>query len=403
MTNDTGVFYEEAGSDFFAIRNLVKEKLSFTERHEIAIAHTRHPEFYAALQEAFSSPIALEDMGDRMVYRLEGRFWVYFVKPGSYDDDEAVGGDSGVKPAAPTAEEVVGDQAEMSSEAAVNWSFGAVFLPRDGSGLEDLQTLMNIAQQLKPRCSLGGRKRITQLVSSQGGISNVDVWVPHTELTKIELDLYPDIDIDALAREYVESDESILILEGVPGVGKTTFLRYLCLQTKLADKRCYYIKDPAVLTSDAFWADYGTDEDNLLILDDITVTLHDRESSDDKTFVDRLLSASDNIFSSSPKIVITTNTDITKVDPAITRSGRCYDLITLNPLSQEQAQAAWATIAQKDAGDYPLADKGTDVLQSDFVREWTERTNSATPRTYRKNNQRSTPLARRAAGFATPN
>ena len=163
-------------------------------------------------------------------------------------------------------------------------------------------------------------------------------------------ELYPDIDVKLLNKEFVKSSDSILVLYGVPGVGKTTFLKYILDSGSY--KNALYIKDINVLRDSSFWCGIVGNNYGVIILDDLDFALNPRQSGSDSDFVSNLLSYSDGIFEQRSKIIITTNQPINQMDEALIRPGRCFDFLTLEPLTQEQAWGFWTDILERPISQY---------------------------------------------------
>jgi len=155
----------------------------------------------------------------------------------------------------------------------------------------------------------------------------------------IDPNLYPNIDSTMLVEDYQASSESLLVLAGEPGVGKTTFIKLL-LRQYLGDT-VGYVNSEDILLADAFWHAVTFGEFHALVLDDINVDLLNRETEKGKKFLSHLLSYSDGLFEGRAKIIITTNQQLVTVDPALTRDGRCFDFIYLEPLMYEYALNLW--------------------------------------------------------------
>ncbi len=163
-------------------------------------------------------------------------------------------------------------------------------------------------------------------------------------------ELYPDIDVKLLNDEFQKSTDSILVLYGPPGVGKTTFLKYMLDVGSYSD--IIYVKDMDVMRSGSFWCKMVGGSAGLLILDDLDFALGPRRDDRGSTFVSNLLSYSDGVFNQSSKIVITTNQQIDQMDSALMRPGRCFDFLTLQPLTQKQAQTFWVDILKRPISEY---------------------------------------------------
>ena len=154
---------------------------------------------------------------------------------------------------------------------------------------------------------------------------------------------YPDIaDIDDWINEYIDSSEQILVLYGPPGTGKTRLIREICHEIS---KRCedntgnfMYTVDKHVLDNDyLFTTLLSNDSQHALILEDLDQHLGTRKSGND--VMTRLLTGSDGFISNpNKKIIITTNLiNISHIDEALLRPGRCYDCMNVRPLTLEQS------------------------------------------------------------------
>jgi len=186
---------------------------------------------------------------------------------------------------------------------------------------------------------------ISYLYHSQSkGFSKNKLYIEKEHLQPIYPELYPDIDIQKLLNSYSHARESILMLYGAPGVGKTTFIKFL-----LAVGGCIsmaYVKDPKVMNMGEMWNNLTSEDYDFVIFDDLDTGLAPRSKADENnTFMTQLLSFSDGIFhSNKTKIIITTNQKVQEIDGALVRPGRCFDFIHLQPLDRERALFAWTKI-----------------------------------------------------------
>lgn len=177
------------------------------------------------------------------------------------------------------------------------------------------------------------------------------IEIRNTKGIQIFDELYPDINITELSKAFKNSNESILILYGMPGVGKTTFLKHL-IQTRQY-KKIAYIKDVDAMISGEFWAEISSRIYDLIIFDDLDFAIGPRkEGNKYASFVSNLLSYSDGIFNHSTKIIITTNQTIDNIDEALVRPGRCFDFLELKPLISEQALFIWTDILKMENKDF---------------------------------------------------
>lgn len=192
-------------------------------------------------------------------------------------------------------------------------------------------------------------ERIYQLFSQTfNGIPSSIEWVYNQKGDKISLPLsldnqpikefYPFLgekSLDQYYDEFMLSRASILILIGPPGTGKTTFLRGLISHTQSNALVSYDVK---VLEDDDFFAGFISDEDSqLLVLEDSDSFLRPRKEGNH--LIMRFLNMGDGLVSGhGKKIIFTTNLpSIKEIDPALIRPGRCFDIITFDTLTAEQA------------------------------------------------------------------
>lgn len=175
---------------------------------------------------------------------------------------------------------------------------------------------------------------------------------------------YPFIDggLRAYFNEYMTSQAPILLLMGEPGTGKTTFIRHLINEHNLETVVTY---DEKVMEADYFYCQFLTDESKkLMVIEDADLLLRSREEGSNKT-MNKLLNVSQGIIQlGAKKIVFSTNIEnLNKVDPALVRPGRCFDVLEFRKLSFAEAQ-----VASKAAGLPDLEDNKEYALSEIFNR-----------------------------------
>lgn len=174
---------------------------------------------------------------------------------------------------------------------------------------------------------------------SQGmSYSNIPLEKPKPALNEF----YPYLKdgADAYAKSFLDSTASVLVMLGEPGTGKTSFIRNMIYKHKLNTMLTY---DEAVMQSDEFFINYLTDEEryDLLVVEDADALLTSRENDGNK-IMSKLLNVSDGLVKVvRKKIIFTTNIqDINKIDDALTRPGRCFDLVRFRSLEYKEARIA---------------------------------------------------------------
>lgn len=164
--------------------------------------------------------------------------------------------------------------------------------------------------------------------------------------------------IEDYTRQFMSSRESILILMGPPGTGKTNFIKQMIKSTE-ADAMVTY--DTNLLFSDGFFAAFMSDRQcNILVLEDSDNIMGSRK--DGNNMMHRFLNASDGLISMrNKKIIFTTNLpNISEIDSALIRPGRCHDLLSFRNLNKEESLKILEETGQTgfslDKNSYSLAE-----------------------------------------------
>lgn len=155
---------------------------------------------------------------------------------------------------------------------------------------------------------------------------------------------YPYINIKKLSDTYLDSEEPILILIGPPGTGKTRLIRYITKQMILKignDIRCKFTSDKKIVeSSESFLEFIGNSDFKLMVMEDIDYHLQPRSNGNSSMY--NLLSVSNGIILNhlkNKKIILSTNLDTTtKIDSALLRPGRCFQVLELRRLTQDESK-----------------------------------------------------------------
>lgn len=146
-------------------------------------------------------------------------------------------------------------------------------------------------------------------------------------------------DVDAYIENFLNSKAPVLILQGEPGTGKTTFVKYLLktmqnkVQTKRNDFKAMYSFDENIFYLSDFYKRIIYDDYNVLVLEDINQVLHKNQDDGSLNPINKFLSVTDGLISKYKKIIITTNIESkTHINQALLRPGRCYDVIAFRKL-----------------------------------------------------------------------
>lgn len=162
--------------------------------------------------------------------------------------------------------------------------------------------------------------------------------------TTLDINLYYNDDfklIDALIKERLtkENDKGIVLLHGLPGTGKTTYLRYLIGNLK---KKVMFVS-PGVAGNlmNPEFMDLLLDNPNaVLVIEDAENIIMDRKYSDQSS-VSNLLNISDGLLSDclNVQIICTFNSELRLVDSALLRKGRLIAKYEFGKLSVAKANA----------------------------------------------------------------
>lgn len=161
--------------------------------------------------------------------------------------------------------------------------------------------------------------------------------------TKLDLDLYYEDDFlttDELVRKRLnkKNDKGIVLLHGLPGTGKTTYLRHLIGKIK---KRVLFLS-PNVAGNlvDPEFIDLLIDNPNsVVIIEDAENIIKDRRTNQDSS-VSNLLNISDGLLADflNVQLICTFNSSLTMVDPALMRKGRLIAKYEFGKLNVRKAQ-----------------------------------------------------------------
>lgn len=145
--------------------------------------------------------------------------------------------------------------------------------------------------------------------------------------------------VDQFVNDFYSSSASVLVLYGPPGTGKTSFLRHMLVSHNISAMVTY---DDRILKDDEFFINYLTDEEhNALIVEDADVFLAPREDGDNE-MMSKFLNVSDGLIKIiNKKMIFTSNiTQVSKIDAALLRPGRCFASVEFRELTSAEAEQA---------------------------------------------------------------
>lgn len=175
---------------------------------------------------------------------------------------------------------------------------------------------------------------IEWIYSSDGSSINIPLMPEKLPISE----MYPflgDETVEQYYNRFMESSAAILLLIGPPGTGKTTFIRGLLHH---AQKNAIVTYDEKILERDYVFAQFIEGDAGVMVIEDADNFLRPRDEGND--MMHRFLNVGDGLISlKGKKLIFSTNLpSVRDVDVALTRPGRCFDVITFNNYTLEEAK-----------------------------------------------------------------
>jgi len=177
---------------------------------------------------------------------------------------------------------------------------------------------------------------------------NEMILTPHP-IKNYDLDLSENYNSDFLevhdkiktwAEDFKSRNNKLVLLHGVPGSGKTNYIKYILNNIKTSKK--IYIPPYLVnsMADPAFFPIIKREKESILIIEDAEKILVNREDSSDNSVISILLNLCDGIMADvlNFKIIATFNTDEDKIDAALKRKGRMFLKYKFDSLSEEKTK-----------------------------------------------------------------
>jgi len=199
---------------------------------------------------------------------------------------------------------------------------------------------------------------ITWFYKNSGALSSVDFEIDAPPPLHEEFYPYIPGGPTAYFENYFKSSASILVLIGEPGTGKTSLIRDTIYKRKLHAAVTF---DEEVMAEESYFVNYASSDDHdIMIVEDADLLLSSRQSDQNK-LMNKLLNISDGLIKlDRKKIIFSTNlSNVNKIDPALIRPGRCFDILRFRTLTAPEAAVAAAKVnveLQPNKKEYTLAE-----------------------------------------------
>ena len=203
---------------------------------------------------------------------------------------------------------------------------------------DDANSLVNIFSAYKlPQKQEAYEINIITLSRDGLELKQVEVKPTLLDIDKYYNDDFKEVDETIKARLNRENDKGIILLHGLPGTGKTTYLRHLIGGLK---KKVLFVS-PSVAGNlmNPEFIDLLIDNPNsVLIIEDAENIMMDRKYNSDSS-VSNLLNLSDGLMSDclSVQIICTFNSSVNLIDSALMRKGRLIAKYEFGKLGVEKA------------------------------------------------------------------
>ncbi|QWP76799.1 ATP-binding protein [Lysobacter sp. K5869] len=167
-------------------------------------------------------------------------------------------------------------------------------------------------------------------------------------------DAYPEIgDVAGFIDRYLRAKETVLVLQGRPGTGKTRLIRAILGEISRRNEgsaQALYTGDKKALECDEIYVKFITGDDHAFVVEDADHLLRPRAEGNEH--LHRFLAIADGVVrAQGRKIVFSTNLpNVGDLDDALVRPGRCFAHVNVRELRLDEA----AVLIRRLAGERGL-------------------------------------------------
>lgn len=165
---------------------------------------------------------------------------------------------------------------------------------------------------------------------------------------------YPGLEsgVAKFISDYLESSETILVLQGKPGTGKTRLIRSILGAMTLRKGKqvsALYTGDKKALENDEIFMNFVTGSEEAFVIEDADYILKPRADGNDN--LHRFLTIADGVIrAQGRKIIFSTNLpNVGDLDDALVRPGRCFARLMARELSKMEAMKLLGRLCKEDA------------------------------------------------------
>ena len=187
-----------------------------------------------------------------------------------------------------------------------------------------------------------GQRNIELLITSNNGrleTKSMEISKPKFSIMQNYNDDFMPVHKTILNRLRKKNDKGLVLLHGKPGTGKTSYIRYLI--TKTSKSVIFLPPNMAASITDPGLMNVMIDNPNsIFVIEDAENIIIDRNRSGSSS-VSALLNLADGLLSDclNIQIICSFNTDLSRVDSALTRKGRLIAKYEFMELEVSKAQA----------------------------------------------------------------
>lgn len=197
---------------------------------------------------------------------------------------------------------------------------------------------------------------ISLVVNTRHGL---DTKLLELNQKKINIDTHYNEDFKSVHNTIIKrlrkkNDKGLVLLYGKPGTGKTSYIRYLL--TKVRKNVIFLPPNMATAITNPDVISILIDNPNsIFVIEDAEKVIVDREYTGDSP-VSALLNISDGLLSDclNIQVICSFNTDISKVDKALTRKGRLIAEYNFKELDRAKSQALSDKLGNRSIINQPM-------------------------------------------------